>query len=312
MRCAVRREHAGLELAAFLGARFPYHTAEDWARLAAEGAVLLNDAPPPPGRLLAEGDIVRYMPAGGPEPRVDTAFTVLYEDRDIVVVDKPGNLPAHPAGRYFKHTLWWALKERLGITNPGVINRLDRETSGVTLVAKNPIADRSCRAQFSSRGVTKKYIAIVEGAFPGPLLARGYMSSGSTAVIRKKQLFEPAAGPLPEPGRESQWAETAFTLLERKKDLSVVEAVPHTGRLHQIRATLLALGFPLAGDKIYGLDEGVFPRFLEDRLTEGDAAKMRLGRQALHAAELSFRHPSDGRAMTVKAPLPADMSALLG
>ena len=99
---------------------------------------------------------------------------------------------------------------------------------------------------------------------------------------------------------------------ERRGGVSLLEAVPHTGRLHQIRATLSFLGCPVVGDKMYGLDEGIFLRFIEERTTPQDAAKMRLGRQALHASDLSFSHPSDGRPMVIAAPLPPDMRGLSG
>jgi len=311
MRCTISRQNAGGSLISFLSARFPYHTAEEWTRLAEGGTVLLNDAPPDHGRLLMEGDVVRYYPAEKPEAYVDTAVTVLHEDEDIILVDKTGNLPAHPAGKYFKNTLWWILIKRLHVPNPGIINRLDRETSGVTLIAKNPRADRICRRQFSERSITKKYTVFTEGTFQGPAHARGYIVPGSTSIMRKKQMFEHSELAAPEPGRENQWAETGFTLLEKRGGISVLEAIPHTGRLHQIRATLSALGYPVVGDKIYGLDEGVFPRFLEDKMTAEDAARMRMKRQALHASELTFRHPTGGQPMTITAPLPPDMAALL-
>jgi 23S rRNA pseudouridine955/2504/2580 synthase/23S rRNA pseudouridine1911/1915/1917 synthase len=311
MRCTIRPEEAGRPLLSFLTARFPYHTEEQWRALVGAGAIMINDLLVAPERVLQEKDVLRYYPAERPEREVDRAVTVLYDDADILVVGKTGNLPVHPAGNYFKNTLWWLLKEKYGITNPGIINRLDRETSGVTLIAKNPQADKLCRGQFAARSVTKKYTVFVEGAFGGPVHARGYITSGATAVIRKKQRFEPAAGELPEPGREAEWADTQFTLLERRGAISVVEAVPHTGRLHQIRATLGALGFPVVGDKMYGLDEGIFPRFIDDQMTQADLVKMRISRQALHASELVFCHPATGGTMVITAPLPPDMKALL-
>ncbi len=310
LQCEVRREHAGLTVAAFLSARFPYHTPEEWAGFAGEGVVLVNSRRAAPVLVLGEKDIVRYLPAEKPEPRVDTAVTVLYEDRDIIAVNKTGNLPAHPAGKYFRNTLWAVLQNDLGVASPSIINRLDRETSGVTLVAKNPGAAAACRRQFNSRSVTKKYTVFTEGALAGPVRARGYLSRCAGSAVRIKQRFEPAGTEGPEPGREAAWADTEFRPLERRGGVSVVEAVPHTGRMHQIRATLFSLGYPVIGDKIYGPDEEIFLRFLEGRGTAQDAAKLRMGRQALHASELLFRHPSDGRQMAVSAPLPADMLEL--
>ncbi len=311
LKSLVRREEAGAALETFLAARFPYHTAEEWAALAAGGALLVNGGPPDPARPLAEGDEVRYVPPAVPEPPVDDGVRVLYEDADIIAVDKPGNLPAHPAGKYFRHTLWWLLRERFGVAEPSLLNRLDRETSGVTLAAKHPAAAAACRAQFTARTVAKKYTVFAGGALEGPLEARGYLGPAAGSAVRKKRAFVRSLDDGPEPGREAQWAETLFLPVMRLDDLSVLEAVPRTGRLHQIRATLLALRLPVLGDKIYGPDEGLFLRFLEDRLTDGDRALLRLPRQALHASELAFRHPADGRPMKLNAPLPADMLALL-
>lgn len=312
MRYTVRREHSGSALAAFLAGRFPYHSLAEWGALAAGGAVLVNGAPAGPDLELGENDVVLYRPAGAEEPAVDRAVSVLYEDRDIMVVGKSGNLPAHPAGRYFRNTLWGVLREELGVEAPSIVNRLDRETSGVTLVARHPAAARACRRQFDEHSVTKTYLAVTEGDFAAPARARGYMGPSPASAIRKKRRFEPSAAAAPEPGREAQWADTEFFPAERHGALTLVRAVPRTGRLHQIRATLLALGYPVAGDKMYGLDEGVFLRFVAGSLTAADAALMRLGRQALHASELSFLHPADGRPMTVSAPLPPDMRGLLG
>lgn len=311
LRCAARPADAGLELAAFLAARFPYHDQEGWGALAAAGALLVNGAQAGAALALRAGDEVRFVPPARPEPPVDEAVAVLYEDADILLVNKPGNLPAHPGGKYFNNTLWRILKDRLGVPEPGIVNRLDRETSGVVLVARHPRAAELCRRQFDARGVTKKYTVFVEGDFAAPRRARGCMGPAAGSAVRKKMLFTPSALAAPEPGRESRWADTEFTPVERSGGLTMLEAVPHTGRLHQIRATLLALGAPVVGDKIYGADETLFLRFLEDALTAEDRARLRLPRQALHAAELSFRHPADGRPMTVRAPLPADMASLL-
>lgn len=310
MSCTVGPAGAGLALSAFLSARFSYHTPEEWAALAGAGALLVNGEAAAPGRTLAAGDDVLYVPPYRPEPRVDREVKVLYEDACIMAVSKPGNLPAHPGGRYFRNTLWGVLKDDLDLAEPDIINRLDRETSGVTLVAKNRRAAAACRAQFEARSVVKFYTAFAEGDFEGPVRARGYIVPCSGSAIRKKRLFVPSASAGPEPGREADWADTALKPLRSAGGLTELDVRPYTGRLHQIRATLLALGRPLAGDKMYGLDEGIFLRFLADAMTSEDLARLRLGRQALHARELRFRHPEDGRPMRIEAPLPGDLAAL--
>ena len=310
LRSRAAAGYAGLPLAAFLARRFPYHSEKEWSDLAAAGRVKLNGAEPAPGSAVAAGDLVEYFFPPRPEPRVDETVTVLYEDADLLAVDKPGNLPVHPAGRYFRNTLWTLLRERFGLAAPGIANRLDRETSGVVLVAKNPAAAACLRRQFDARTVKKTYLAVVEGEFPEAVSCRGYMRPCPGAAVRKKRLFAPAAEKSPAPGEEPNWAETDFTRVAAGGGLSAVKAEPRTGRLHQIRATLLALGFPIAGDKVYGRDENLFLKFVADALTPEDRAALRLGRQALHALSLEFEIPS-GRRLTVRAPLPADLLSLL-
>jgi 23S rRNA pseudouridine955/2504/2580 synthase/23S rRNA pseudouridine1911/1915/1917 synthase len=305
----VREENSGLDLGALLTARFTYHTLGEWTALAAAGRLLVNGSAAEAGRKLAVGDSVTFLQPDRPEPPADTAVEVLYEDSEIIVVSKPGDLPAHPAGKYFRNTLWWLLREKFGVASPGIINRLDRETSGVTLVAKNPRADRLCREQFAARAVVKKYTAVTEGVLRAPVRCRGRMGAAAGSAIQKKRAFYPDGLPAPE---GSDPADTEFFPLGAAGALGLVQAVPHTGRLHQIRATLLQLGLPIAGDKLYGLDESFFLRFVENKLTAPDRLKLRLPRQALNAGELTFRHPATGLTMTVTAPLPADMLSLLG
>jgi len=110
---------------------------------------------------------------------------------------------------------------------------------------------------------------------------------------------------------DAEWAETKFRLIKQCGDIALIEAAPHTGRLHQIRATLLAMGCPIVGDKLYGVDETLFLRFCKDTLTDADRARLRMDRQALHASGLRFHHPKFGRPVTIDLDLPEDMKQLL-
>jgi 23S rRNA pseudouridine955/2504/2580 synthase/23S rRNA pseudouridine1911/1915/1917 synthase len=178
---------------------------------------------------------------------------VLYEDHSILVVNKPGNLPCHPAGKFFQHTLWAELQRQQGLLPPlHFVNRLDREISGLVVVAKTIAAARCCRAQIA---------------------------------------FRPLAGAV--------------------RGLTLAAIRPQTGRRHQIRAVLAALGYPLAGDKLYGVDETMFLRFCRRSLSAADQAALRLPRQALHAVRLKFRHPVSAAMLSFEAEMPADMRRLL-
>jgi 23S rRNA pseudouridine955/2504/2580 synthase/23S rRNA pseudouridine1911/1915/1917 synthase len=310
IRFTVREKDAGKALAAFLAGRFTYHSETEWRRLIREGRVEVNGATADPDRPLAAGDALRYDVSGLPEPPVDAAFRVVSDDPLLLVVDKPGNLPCHPGGRYFNHTLWALLRERCGVETPVLVNRLDRETSGLVLVAKTPAAAANLQKQFAAHAVAKRYTVFVEGAFPERIEAAGWLAPDPRSAVRKKRRFLPAAAGSPAPAEGAEWAETAFERERLCDGFSVVTALPRTGRLHQLRATLLSLGYPVTGDKLYGVDETIFLRFCGGALTPEDGARLRLPRQALHAGALRFRHPRFGAWTEASAPLPPDMAAL--
>jgi 23S rRNA pseudouridine955/2504/2580 synthase/23S rRNA pseudouridine1911/1915/1917 synthase len=313
MRFEIHEKDAGKPVLEFLAARFTYHCAEAWARLIAEGRVRVNGGVPDGRAALRAGDRLCYEAGEIPEPPVETGFTVLAEDALMAAIDKPGNLPCHPGGRYFNHTLWALLKARGGFPDPIFINRLDRETSGVVLVGKTKEAAQNLSKQFASHSVVKRYTVFVEGLFPERADAAGWLMPDSGSAVRKKRRFVPAApGSACPAGAAWEWAETAFERTGAQDGMSVVTATPRTGRLHQIRATLLGLGYPVVGDKLYGVDENLFIRFCSDALTDSDLSRLRMGRQALHAGSLTFHHPRFGARTEITAPLPADMAALLG
>jgi 23S rRNA pseudouridine955/2504/2580 synthase/23S rRNA pseudouridine1911/1915/1917 synthase len=246
----------------------------------------------------------------GVEPPVATDFRIVYEDHDLLVVDKPASLPCHPGGRYFRHTLWSLLRERSGLASPLFVNRLDRETSGLVVVARHQEAARHCGRQWLAHRVEKRYLVMVEGMFLLPEMeASGSLAPDPGSAIRKKVRFFPGSAASPANSRHCC---TQLRRLASGNGLTLLEALPVTGRCHQIRATLCSLGFPVVGDKIYGVDERLFLRFLEDRLSAEDRLRLRLPRQALHGAGLSFQHPADNRLLHFVSPLPREMLDLLG
>ena len=307
----------GVQLLDYLTGRFTYHTRSEWLAHILEVRVHVNDAPVSDDCELQGGDRVEFIAKDMPEPPVSFEVKIIYEDYDIMVIDKPPNLPCHPAGRYFNHTLWAWLKTRHCIESPALVNRLDRETSGLLVVAKNAKAEAKCRAQFSKRSVVKRYVVLVEGDFPDSLEAKGWMLPDPGSGVHKRRRFEQVDSvrgslmPPPDPVPGQEWAETDFRRLQAVNGLSVVEAVLHTGRLHQIRATLHSLGFPVVGDKIYGPDPMIFVRFCTDAITAEDWCRLRMPRQALHSMELEFIHPTTNQTLRFEAPVPPDMAALM-
>ncbi|MBI5557666.1 MAG: RluA family pseudouridine synthase [Deltaproteobacteria bacterium] len=309
----INPEEAGQRLLDFITSRFTYRNREEWQQELAGGRFVLNgETSATATTVLAAGDRLVYLLPELTEPPVALGFSVLYEDDDLLVVDKPANLPCHPGGRFFRHTLWALLREQQGLTGFSLINRLDRETSGIVLATKHKSAARHCYQQFAQRLVYKRYLALVEGEFPAESLqADGCLAADPNSVIRKKVRFYPGQAAEAVPA-EAEKCSTRFLRLHAGCGISLLEAIPVTGRCHQIRATLCSLGFPVVGDKLYGVDEQFFLRFQQGRLTAGDWQRLRLDRQGLHAAGLRIRHPASGREMEFFSPLPAAMQSLLG
>ena len=306
-------QQAGRMLLDFISQRFTYRSQEQWQAELTAGRFLLNDAETRSDSILAQGDLLVYRMPALVEPPVDSNYTVLHEDDDLLVIDKSAPLPCHPGGRFFAHTLWALLKQNHGLAEPRLVNRLDRETSGLVLVAKNKVAARLCQEQFAGHRVEKVYWGVVEGDFPDTgqgLQAAGWLGPDPDSAIRKKMRFSPAQNEA-VPGAAE--ASTAFRRISGADNgsMSLVEARPRTGRCHQIRASLLHLGFPVVGDKLYGVDEQFFLRFKEGGLNAADHARLRLPRQALHASSLCLNHPTTGKELKFSAPLPLALQGLL-
>jgi len=307
LRTRIASGDAGCALLAFLARRFTYLDRSAWQKEISAGRVLVNNAPRQANAILTRGDEVVSLLPEIIEPEVATDYRVVYEDNDLLVIDKPAPLPCHPGGRYFRHTLWGMLKEQHRLAHPFFVNRLDRETSGLVLIAKNGIAARHCAKQFANHEVDKEYLVMVEGDFPAHnVQATGWLALDPKSMARKKMhfYFEP-------PAREAKICATEFAGRQSSKGVSLLTAHPRTGRHHQIRATLLALGFPVVGDKLYGVDETFFLRFINDQLTAADWHRLRIPRQALHASGIAIIHPATGSPLTLTAPLPADLEDLL-
>lgn len=284
-----------MDLAGYCARRFTYFTPAQWeaeircGKVSRNGEVCRN-----PAADLREGDILAYDGSGIVEPAVDTGIELLYADKWFVAVDKTGNLPVHPAGRYFNNTLVSLLAERFG-RQFYPVHRLDRETSGVILLACDPQTVAGLAAAIAQGA--KTYLALVHGEFPNREMVVDLPLGRDTAsaVRKKRRAWEGG----------TQRARTRFQRVLTAGDVSLVRCFPETGRLHQIRAHLLAAGFPVVGDKLYGRDERAFLTFIDRGFTPEIEALLLLPRTALHSAELAFRHPRTGQEMTIRAPLPA-------
>lgn len=261
-------------------------------RLLAERRVLLNGAPRTKSHRLAPGDRVEIsLPESRPsslEPE-ELDFRVAWKDEHLLVVDKPAGIVVHPSAGHARGTLVHGLLGRAiaggeEASRPGIVHRLDRDTSGLLVVARSEEAHRRLQRLLRRRKLAREYLALVRGR---PRSRRGRIEA---AIGRDRR----------DPTRISldtdtpRDAVTGFEVLETMPRHALLRVALETGRTHQIRVHLEAIGLPVAGDPVYGI--------------EGDLG---LERQFLHAARLAFPHPFGGEEIAVEAPLPADLQAAL-
>ena len=299
IRSTVDWSSAGLTLADMLSGRFTYRTREHWCERIISGEITLNGTAAAPETILQLHDRIEYRPGDIVEPPAVLDYRIVFENEHLLVIDKPGNLCMHPAGPFFKHTLWHLLCSKYGDIH--FINRLDRETSGLLLAVKS----RTTAKLFTKKCcvAAKNYLVIVHGDFPDDVQARGFLSAAG-GIVRKKRQFTfdmPDAPPF-------ESAATTFHCLKRQNGLSLVRAELETGRMHQIRATVNSLGFPVAGDKLYGLDDRFYLKQRSGELTDDDRKILRYSRQALHSAELDFTDPVTGEIHHFTSPLPPELA----
>ncbi len=304
----ITAESAGTRLDLYLANRFHYHNRSAWQKEIENGRVTVNGQPIKITYKLRENDEIVYTPEPVPEPEVDFNYRVVFEDDDLMVVDKPGNLPCHPAGKFFNNTLWAKLKE----TRESIhfINRLDRETSGLMLISKSKKANKILSKQLEDGGISKRYQVVVHGKFDHVINAVGWMGKDHDSELRKKQSFY--LHNLKPENDEVISANTLLTPIIFNEKFSLVGVKLGTGRMHQIRCTLFSLGFPVYGDKIYGLDENIYLNFIAHKMCAEDWQLLQIRRQALHASGLSFVHPISQTSMEFHSEFPKEILVKTG
>jgi 23S rRNA pseudouridine1911/1915/1917 synthase len=324
----IRAGELSIRLDAFLQHHLPWRSRTSIQELIHDGYVALArpaperggriDEPQPvdrPGVRLREGArVVVTIPEELRLPaleRADDELEILYEDEDLIAVDKPPFLPVHPSGRHLNDTLIQRLharyyaqeledeRRRFAIR---LCHRLDRETSGLVLCAKTRDAHRLMGTAFEERRVEKEYLAVVVGepAEDEGLIDRPLGPSRTSEVGLKMTV---AADGLP--------SRTRWRVLERHAAHALVACRPLTGRQHQIRVHLQAIGHPIVGDKLYGPDEGAFLRHLRGELGEEELERLGMRRQALHNHRLVFASPRSGERVEIVCPLASDMRSFL-
>jgi 23S rRNA pseudouridine1911/1915/1917 synthase len=302
LRLDVPASAAGTRLDRFLAAAPEVGTRSQAKRLIDAGLVRVDGRPRKGGHALGAGAIVEVdVPAAAPSGIVAEALplTVLWEDAHLLAVDKPPGMVVHPAPGWRRGTLVNALAHHLGTTagpgeadRPGIVHRLDRDTSGVLLVARSAAALEGLARQFRARTVEKRYLAVVRGRV-GP--EAGTIDRPIGRHPRERKRMSVAA-------RRGRAAVTRWTVVERFAGATLLRLHPETGRTHQLRVHLAAAGHPILGDPLYGA------RRPGRTLPPAGAA---FPRQALHAEEIRFIHPMTGERLAVRAPLPPDLAGLL-
>ena len=320
----VPAEAAGQRLDQFLTAQLPNVSRARVQQLLQEEKALLNGTVSKPSLKLRGGETITVI--GDPQPPPLRAIAenipldVLYEDADLVVVNKPAGMMVHPGAGATESdrnrgTLVNALLHRYhqlsgvgGDTRPGIVHRLDKETSGIILVARNNVAHRNLARQFSGRAVKKRYIALVHG---WPAKQRGTINAPiSRDTIRRTRMTTRGSG-----GRT---AVTHYQVRERLETpygkLALLDVHIETGRTHQIRVHMASIGHPVVGDTLYGA-----PAVLRlapalhgtQRKKQTATQELTLARNFLHAAAIEFAHPRTGKFLSFQASLPRELSSFL-
>lgn len=303
----VTESDAGLRLDTAIAARHPSLSRSYAGRLIRSGQITVNRLIKKPGYLIRAGDVIQ-VEILAPEPMrcrpEEMPLSILYEDGDLIVIDKPPGLVVHPGAGHKSRTLANALLfhcpgiEGLGDgIRPGIVHRLDKETSGCIVVAKNDLAYKDLSRQFKTREIRKAYLALVYGEVK---TANGVirLPIGRHPTDRKKMSTK---------SRSSRPTETRWKIKDRFSGVTLLEIDLKTGRTHQVRVHCAAMGHPVVGDRTYGKKKR-WKTHPSKRIREVLGA---VRRQMLHAWQLRFCHPKTGTWMRFESPIPEDLAAVL-
>ncbi|MFC1492417.1 RluA family pseudouridine synthase [candidate division KSB1 bacterium] len=294
----------------YLAANFPELSRSQIKYLISDGMIQSNGTPVKPSTKVHPGDFLSVIL---PEPVESTIkaenipLDIIYQDEDIAVVNKPVDMMVHPAGNMYSGTLVNALLYHIdnlsginGVLKPGIVHRLDMDTSGVIVIAKNDQSHRHLQEQFEYRTMQKTYLAVIWGC---PDKKEGEIDKAIKRSKRNRQKM--ISG---EHGKESL---TLYKVIEVFRFLSLLEVYPRSGRTHQIRTHMASIGHPVFGDNMYrGRDQRLDGLTSKDRQS-AEKLLSSFPRQALHAQQIVLFHPSTEEEMVFSAPLPEDMENLL-
>jgi 23S rRNA pseudouridine1911/1915/1917 synthase len=300
--------HAGWRLDRALADAVPTLSRERLKTLIRSGAVEAKGSAVRDPAVKVKGDEALRVVVPEPKPAhnepQDIPLTILFEDEHLLVVDKPAGLVVHPAAGNFDGTLVNALLHHCagklsgngGVARPGIVHRIDKDTSGLLVVAKTDVAHEGLAKQFAAHSIDRRYLAIVSGvpkssggSIDAPL-ARSATNRKKIAIVEAKDI-----------GRRGKRAVTHWKRMELLRDSALVECRLETGRTHQVRVHMASIGHALLGDPVYGRARKTHDKLLKD---------LNFHRQALHAAELGFIHPVTKGRLSFASPMPPDMQEL--
>jgi len=296
--------HAGWRLDRALADALPTLSRERLKGLIRSGALERSGSAVRDPALKVKGGEEFILAVPEPEPAhneaQDIPLSIAFEDEHLLVVDKPAGLVVHPAAGNFDGTLVNALLHHCGdslsgiggVARPGIVHRIDKDTSGLLVVAKTDVAHEGLARQFAAHSIDRRYLAIVSGI---PMVSNGTVDAplARSATNRKKIAIV-------EPGRGKR-AVTHWKRLQVLRDAALVECRLETGRTHQVRVHMASLGHPLLGDPVYGGTAKAHRKLLNE---------LQFHRQALHAAELGFTHPVTKHRLSFSSGMPPDMQEL--
>ena len=296
----------------YLSRLYPNYSREQFKKAIDQGAILVNGLPVKSARRLRVNDVLAVRLPDLAErslPPEDLPLDVLHEDESLVVINKAAGMIVHPGKGNYGGTLAAALQfhfdslsDVAGKTRPGIVHRLDRDTSGVLVIAKDNQVHNRLSAQFEQREVRKEYRAVVWGRVE---LHSDWIETHMRVHPRAREKMTVCP-----PGDNAREATTFYEVVRRFDRFTDVRLLPKTGRTHQLRVHMQHLGHPIVADKVYGGREALRLSDVAPELsTPADSrnSEILIARQALHAFRLEFRHPVSGQPLAFEAPLPPDM-----
>lgn len=308
---AVPHEASGTRLDVFLQSRLRRTSRTRTRRIIEKSAYSPGGERLRPNDRVRSGQLIAIWRPAFEVDEEQPPLPILYQDADLLVIDKPPLVAVHPSARYHRHTVIVRLAEERPGEFLALVHRLDRETSGILMLARNPSAEKAFKRALEQRSLVgegavssepqmdKEYLAIVTGEPPSESIDLPVELDPESTLAVKMRIAAPESG---------LWARTDVTVLERRAGYSLLRCALHTGRQHQIRVHLAARGCPVVGDKLYGPDERLLARGVDGQLSEQDRALLELPRHALHAHRYHLDHAVSHRPLTLVSPLSDDLA----